>query len=162
MPLTPFHLGPGLLIGEVFEKRVNLISIIFASILIDIRVLFCFFVGCTGRFHGPLHTFIGATVVALFIAIMVWNLKKPLKKFTDIFKIKNGYSRSSIILGSFIGTWLHIILDSFMHSDIIPFWPMKSNFLLGMISNGTNYLLCTIALMIGLIIFTYRYLRKVS
>lgn len=162
MPLTPFHLGPGLLIGEVFEKRVNLISIIFASILIDIRVLFCFFVGCTGRFHGPLHTFIGATVVALFIAIMVWNLKKPLKKFTDIFKIKNGYSRSSIILGSFIGTWLHIILDSFMHSDIIPFWPMKSNFLLGMISNGTNYLLCTIALMIGLIIFIYRYLRKVS
>ncbi|HJH28753.1 MAG TPA: hypothetical protein C5S51_03545 [Methanosarcinaceae archaeon] len=162
MPLTPFHIGPGLLIGEVFENKVNLISILFASILIDIRVIYCFFIGCTGRFHGPMHTFIGATVIALFIAIMVWSLKKPFKKITDIFKIQNSYSSSSIILGSFIGTWLHIILDSFMHSDIIPFWPIKSNFLLGMISNGTNYLLCTIALIIGLIIVTYRHLRKVN
>ena len=156
MPLTPFHLGPGLLIGEVFEKRVNMISILLASILIDIRAFFCCFIECTGRFHGPLHTIIGATVIALFIAIIVWSLKIQLKKFTDIFKIKNSYSSSSIILGSFIGTWLHIILDSFMHSDIIPFWPIKSNLLLGMISNGTNYLLCTIALIIGLIVYFYR------
>jgi len=157
MPLTPFHLGPGLLIGEVFEKRINMISILLASIIIDIRAIFCcFFIECTGRFHGPLHTIIGATVIALFIAIMVWSLKIQLKKFTDVFKIKNSYSSSSIILGSFIGTWLHIILDSFMHSDIIPFWPIKSNPLLGMISNGTNYLLCTIALIIGLIVYFYR------
>jgi len=61
---------------------------------------------------------------------MVWSLKIQLKKFTDIFKIKNSYSISSIILGSFIGTWLHIILDSFMRSDIISFWPIKSNLLL--------------------------------
>ena len=156
MPLTPFHLGPGLLIGEVFEKRINLISILLASILIDTRVFLCLFFGYTGRFHGPLHTFIGATVVALFIAIMVWSLKKPLKKLTDFILIKNIYSSHSIILGSFIGTWLHIILDSFMHADIFPFWPMKSNLLLGIISNGTNYLLCTITLIIGLIVYCYR------
>ena len=162
MPLTPFHLGPGLLIGEVFEKRINMISILLASILIDVRAIFCcFFIECTGRFHGPLHTIIGATVIALLIAIMVWSLKIQLKKFTDVFKIKNSYSSSSIILGSFIGTWLHIILDSFMHSDIIPFWPIKSNLLLGMISNGTNYLLCTIALIIGLIVYFYRIRRHV-
>jgi membrane-bound metal-dependent hydrolase YbcI (DUF457 family) len=147
---------------ELFEKRINLISILLASVLVDVRALYCFLFGCTGRFHGPLHTLFGATIIALLILFFVWNFRKPLKKITDTFKIKNDYSLQSIVLGSFIGTWLHIILDSFMHSDIVPFWPMESNFLLRLITNRFNYLICTVALIIGLIIFIYKLNKRLT
>jgi membrane-bound metal-dependent hydrolase YbcI (DUF457 family) len=152
MPLTPFHLGPSLLLGALFEKRINIISILLASILVDTRAFYCFFFGCTGKFHGPLHTLLGTTIIALAVLLIIWNLKKHLKKITDTLKIRNNYSLRSIILGSLIGAWSHIILDSFMHPDIIPFWPIESNFLLGLIANKTNYLICTIALAAGLTI----------
>jgi len=156
MPLTPFHLGPSFLIGELFEKRINLISILLASVIIDARAFFCFFFGCAGRFHGPLHTFVGATLLALFLSIIIWKSRKFLKQISNKLKIKNDYSYTSMILGSLLGTWSHIILDSFMHLDIIPFWPIKSNFLLGVISNETNYTLCTIALVLGIFIHLQR------
>lgn len=155
MPLTPFHLGPGLFIGEIFEKRVNLVAILLASILVDVRTAYCFFNGCL-PLHGLIHTFIGATVLAFFIIIGVYYFRKGLQKITNLFKIKQNYSLSSIIAGSLIGVWVHIILDSFMHFDITPFWPIEENPLLGIISNGLNYYLCTAALVLGLIIYLYR------
>ncbi|MCD4756017.1 hypothetical protein K8R20_00120 [bacterium] len=160
MPLTPFHLGPGLLVGEFFEKRINLTSILLASVLVDLRAFYCFFWGCTGRFHGPLHTFVGATILALLISIVVWKLRVFFKKITDFFKVRNSYSFSSILIGSLIGTWLHILLDSFMHSDIIPFWPRQSNILLGAISDGTTYYFCTITLIVGLVVYVWRVIRR--
>jgi membrane-bound metal-dependent hydrolase YbcI (DUF457 family) len=160
MPLTPFHLGPALLLGEFFEKRINIISILLASVLVDTRAFYCFLFGCTGRFHGPLHTLLGTTFIILTALIIVWSSRKYLKTITDIFKIRNNYSFRSIILGSSIGAWSHIILDSFMHSDIIPFWPIKSNLLLGMITNSTNYLICTTAFITGLAIFTYKLIKR--
>lgn len=135
MPLTPFHLGPGLLLGEIFEKRINLVSILFSSVLVDVRAFYCFFYGCAGQLHGPLHTLLGATAIALIILFLVWSFREPIKKITDAFKIRNDYSFYTIALGSFIGAWLHILLDSFMHSDIVPFWPIRLNLLLGSISN---------------------------
>lgn len=155
MPFTPFHLGPGFLVGGLFHKRLNLVSILLASVLVDLRVTFCFFFGCLGRFHGPLHTFVGATIVALLIVLCVFYFRNSFKRVTDFFRVKTDYSFSSIFLGSFVGAWMHIVLDAFMHSDMIPFWPLRSNFLLGMINSWSIVVICIISFFIGLGIYLY-------
>ena len=159
MPFTPFHLGPGLLIGEIFERRINLVSILLASILIDVRAAYCFFNGCW-PLHGPIHTFIGATILAFFIIAGVYFLKARFQKITDFFRIKQDYSLSSIIIGSLTGVWIHIILDSFMHFDMVPFWPMGSNTLQGLINNGLNYYFCVAALIIGCLIYILKFYKR--
>ncbi|TQD28360.1 hypothetical protein [Methanolobus vulcani] len=120
MPFTPFHLGPAFLLGELFEKKVNLFSILIGSIIIDVRATYCLFAGCR-PLHGPLHTFLAATIVGLLIAWLIFSQRKWLQKITNKLRIEQSYSLNSIILGSIIGTWSHVLLDAPLYTDISPF-----------------------------------------
>ena len=159
MPLTPYHLGPGLFIGEIFEKQINLVSILLASVLVDTRAVYCFFYG-NCRLHGLIHTFAGSAFLAFFITIGVYYFRKRLKRITNLFRIRNNYSFSSILLGSLLGVGVHLILDSVMHSDMTPFWPMTPNPLLGLVSDKINYSFCAFTMAIGLIIYAYKFIIR--
>ena len=158
MPLTPFHLGPMLLVGMIFSKRINIASILLACIFIDIRTIYCFFWGeC--HLHGPLHTYLGATLFAFTIFLIVFYSKNILAIITDKLQIEQSYSEKSIIIGALIGSWSHVFFDSFMHNDITPFWPLLENPLLGIIDNSTNYNLAILCFIVGVMIFGYK-IRK--
>ena len=156
MPFTPFHLGPGLAIGMLFKKHINLASILLASIIVDIRAIYCLFIG-NCQLHGPLHTFVGATFSAMFVIAGIYMFRRPLSQISDFFKIHQDYSLQSITAGALIGTWLHILLDAFIYSDMFPFWPSLTNPFLGMFSNAIVYNFCVLCFFIGGII----YLRKI-
>lgn len=159
MPFTPFHLGPAFFLGEVFEKRTNLISILAGSIIIDIRATYCLFTGCR-PLHGPLHTFLSATVIALLLAWILFLQKKRLQNITDRLRVKQTYSFSSLLLGSLAGTWSHILLDSFLYTDIRPLWPLAGNPFLEMIGSGTVYMLCMLLFLPAIGIYCYRYWKR--
>ncbi|MBP1909632.1 metal-dependent hydrolase [Methanolobus bombayensis] len=161
MPFTPFHLGPIFLLGEIFEKKVNLFSILIGSIIIDIRATYCLFAGCR-PLHGPLHTFLAATIVGLLIAWLIYSQRTWLQKITDKLRIEQSYSFNSTILGSIIGTWSHVVLDSPLYSEITPLWPSTSNPLLWEISSVTIYALCAVSFLPATIIFIYRYWKRDS
>ena len=59
MPVTPFHMGPGLLIKAVMQGYFSLIIFGWAQILMDIQPVVAIISG-KGRVHGFSHTYIGA------------------------------------------------------------------------------------------------------
>ena len=155
MPLTPFHLGPSFAIGMIFQRQINMAAILLSSTVIDVRTTYCFFLyEC--QLHGPLHTYLGATVFAMSIIIVIYTSKNHLRKLSDKLKIKQSYSTKSIILGALVGAWSHVFLDSFMHYDITPFWPILENPLLGVVSNQINYIITIVGFVIGSGVYFYK------
>ena len=159
MPFTPFHLGPAFLLGEIFEKRVNLFSILLGSIIVDVRATYCLFAGCR-PLHGPLHTFLSASVVAFLLAWLLFSQRQWLQKVTDKLRIEQTYSFMSVVTGLLIGTWSHVLLDSFLYTDIRPLWPLTSNPLLGLTESGIVYLLCLLSFLPATGIYCYRYWKR--
>jgi len=154
LPLTPFHLGPTFAIGMIFQRQINMAAILLASTVIDVRTMYCFLNNC--HLHGPLHTYLGATVFAMAIIIVIYTSKNHLRKLSNNLKIKQSYSVKSIILGALVGAWSHVFMDSFMHYDITPFWPILENPFLGVISNQTNYNITIIGFIIGAVVYFYK------
>ena len=159
MPFTPFHLGPALLIGETFEKKICLISILLGSIIVDVRATFCLFAACR-PLHGPLHTFLGATITAFLLAWILFSQRQYLQRITDKLRIEQTYSFSSVLAGSLIGTWSHVLLDSPIYTDIRPLWPFTTNPFLGMLGSETIYMLCLLCFLPALLIYFHRYRKN--
>ncbi len=159
MPFTPFHLGPAFLLGELFEKKVNLISILLGSIVIDVRAAYCLFTGCM-PLHGPLHTFLSATVIAFLLAWLLFSQRRWLRKITEKLKIEQTYYFMSVMTGAIIGTWSHVLFDSFLYTDIRPLWPLESNPFLGLVDSETMYLMCLLSFLPATGIYCYRYWKR--
>jgi membrane-bound metal-dependent hydrolase YbcI (DUF457 family) len=154
MPFTPFHLGPGFLIGIIFKRWVNLASILVASVIVDIRATYCFFTGCY-PLHGPFHTFLGATILSLVVIIGIYAFRSQIEQILGFFKIKQDYSLQSIVAGAVFGIWIHIILDAFLYPEMFPFWPALGNPLIGIIDSGTVYNFCLMGFVVGGMIYIY-------
>ena len=143
MPLTPFHFGPGALIHCVAPKRISFLSFCMANVLIDIEPLY-FILTNNPPLHRFLHTYIGATLVALATSILFLACQRFASRFwlPNLFKWQ-GLSLSSVAIGALFGTYSHIILDSIMHSDIRPFSPFtQENSMLHLLSLSALHWLC--------------------
>ncbi len=152
VPLTPFHLGPGLFIGVALRKRVDIVAVLLSSVIIDIRTAVCYFTGCE-PLHGPLHTLIGATVFALILTIVLLKLGRFIEHITAIFHIERQGSWTAVVSGSLIGAWVHILLDSFLYSDIRPFYPSSWNPLLDMVGREIVYIASIFLLLAGAVLY---------
>lgn len=159
MPFTPFHLGPAFLLGQIFEKRINLISILLGSVIIDVRATYCLFAGCR-PLHGPLHTFLMATIIVFLLTWLIFTQRQWLQKITDRLQVDQTYSFMSIIAGSIIGTWGHVLFDSFLYTDIRPLWPLTGNPFLDLAGQGAIYLVCMLSFLPAMIIYFQRYLKR--
>jgi membrane-bound metal-dependent hydrolase YbcI (DUF457 family) len=158
IPFTPFHLGPALLLGEVSEKRINMAAIMLGSIIVDVRAAYCLCTGCL-PLHGPLHTYLGATLLALPVIIGIHYLGNPLAKLTSRLRLRQDCSLASITTGSIIGTWVHVLLDSFLYTEMSPLWTAGGNPFYGMPGSFSVYLLCIACFIAGGFIYCYKIFR---
>lgn len=149
MPFTPFHLGPALLLGMIFKKNIDLTAVLIASVIIDIRAAFCLFFDYE-PLHGPLHTYLGATILALLLSYV-------LNRYSLRYN-RNGRTKP-IVFGSLVGVWSHIFLDSFLYTDIVPFWPISSNPMYWVMNSYSIYGVCVLFGIFGAIIGIVRYLN---
>jgi len=159
MPLTPFHIGIGLALGMLLFRYINLPTILLASVIVDIEPIYCMFIG-NCQLHGFSHTFIGGTLFAIAVILIIFTLRTHLIKISKIFKVEQDYSLNSIVIGAFVGIYAHLLQDSFMHSDMNPFWPIEGNPLLGIISNSLNYELCIAGFFVGIVIYIFHLLKN--
>ena len=67
MPVTPLHMGPGLLIKSVFRGAFSLTVFGWSQILMDLQPLVVLVTG-EGRLHGITHTWLGAAVIGAVAA----------------------------------------------------------------------------------------------
>lgn len=158
MPFTPFHFGPGLLIKSLLSKRFSFRIFVLTNIVIDLEPLY-FILTNQWPLHRFFHTYLGATLVAVgcivlgrpicYRIINSWNM---IFKTLSINNTKIG--TDALVTAAFTGTYSHVILDSMMHRDLLPFYPFTSfNGLLHIVTYEQLHLLCLFSGVIGLIIY---------
>jgi len=121
MPVTPFHFGINGTVSSIAPSRIDILSCIFANILIDVQPFLVLFMGANIKQHGISHTLLVGIPACFFVFTIYGAIVRKL------FHSKKPLSAYSI--GGAIGGGLHIVLDSFYHNDVMPFYPFfNTNF----------------------------------
>jgi len=158
LPFTPFHLGPGLFLGLLFRKRINIIIFIIANVIIDLEpFIMVILLRLNYPVHGYIHTFLAAVIVGLSLGYMLYLVKKPLRSIHEFFFNNIEYSdnvRACLLAGA-SGTVIHVLLDSPLYPDIKPFYPIAINPLYNPSLTMPIYMTCIICGGIGLIYYIY-------
>lgn len=164
MPFTPFHMGPGIAIKAVLRGSFSLMVFGWAQIVMDIQPLLVMITG-SGHLHGFSHTYIGASLLAVFAALSG-------KYLAEIGLFVLGINRQWTVkiawwvalLSAFIGTYSHVLLDSIMHADVEPFYPFNTaNGLLRVISLPALHQACLYSAAVGgAVYFAVGWLQKRS
>ena len=155
MPFTPFHWGPALLIGFIFFCFFDLFSLLISSVIVDVESFYNLYRPGV-RLHGFLHTYLGATLLSMPLSIILYLGRDYTGKLLEIFKLKQKSSFKKILFTNIFGTYFHIFLDSFLYTDIRPFFPLQTNPLLYMISSSAIYMFCTVCFPLALLTYLYR------
>ena len=119
-----------------------LTSYITANILIDLEVLY-YLSRNDQPIHRYLHTYAGGIAIGLLAGLLMFGVVKTLCRVLPADSIwgervaktpKRRLLWQSLVAG-LIGGVTHILLDSFMHAEMNPFWPfVDGNALTGMIT----------------------------
>jgi len=154
MPFTPFHMGPGILIKSLLGGSFSLMIFGWSQIIIDLQPLYVLIQG-EGRLHGFSHTYFGAAIVTVVAALS----GKWLSEF-GLFLLGINPTRDLkiswlvVFASSFIGSFSHVFIDSIMHGDVRPFFPITdNNMFLQLVSSGMLHILCLASGVIGGIIY---------
>jgi len=123
MPLTPFHMGPGILLKALLRGSFSLMVFGYANVLIDIQPLVVLLSG-RGELHGWTHTWWAAIVIGGFAAVTgKWLADLALRlvatKDRPVLTVKWWVA----LLSAYLGTLSHIALDCLANADMHPFAP---------------------------------------
>ncbi len=162
MPLTPFHLGPALLLGLLLG--LNLPVALVASVLPDLEALYLLLsntggsllkipfsenpkvealynsLSDAGDHHGFFHSYFGATVISLALGL-VWKKER-------------------VFASALVGASSHVFLDSIHHRDVEPFWPAASNPFMGMLGSLEVYAVSAISLIAGILLLHAKWIGR--
>ena len=153
MPFTPYHMGPAILLKGLLQGSFSLMIFGWAQLLMDLEPLLAL-LSRSGRVHGFSHTYLGATIIAIFSAgtgkyLAQWALATIIRKRPAI-----SIHWLVAFFSAFVGTFSHVVLDSIMHGDVVPWFPFSSsNALLGMISVSALYRFCLYSAVAGTLLY---------
>lgn len=108
-----------------------------------------------GHLHGFSHTYVGATLLAIFSAITgkylsqfgLWVLKIESS-------LQNNIAWKVVFVSAFIGSFSHVLLDSIMHADVQPFNPLTlANPFLSLVDVELLHKACIYMGMIGIALY---------
>ncbi len=154
MPFTPMHMGPGMLVKALLQGGFSLMVFGYAQVVMDLQPLFVLITG-EGHLHGFSHTYVGATLIAIFSALTGKYLSEVGLRILDLpFVGSEKIVWRVAFVSAFIGTFTHVFLDSVMHSDVEPFFPFSNiNNFQGIISLRTLHYICMASGGVGAIIY---------
>jgi membrane-bound metal-dependent hydrolase YbcI (DUF457 family) len=135
MPFTPIHMGPGILLKGILQGSFSLMIFGWTQIVMDLQPLIAMISG-EGHIHGFTHTYVGAILIALISALSGWYLA-PIGLWVLRVEptLNTRISWVVVSVSAFVGSFSHVFLDSIMHSDLQPFYPINiDNPFLGLIS----------------------------
>ena len=143
MPITPLHFGLGAALKALLAGTFSFTVFALVNILVDIEPVVRVITGAD-RLHAHAHTYLGATVIAIPSAIYgrpvcewalrLWNSRLDPAQARWL-RFEPVIPRGAAWCGSLLGAWSHVALDSIMHPDMDPLWPLApGNARLGLIS----------------------------
>lgn len=158
MPVTPFHLGPGMVLKSAGGAWFSFLAFGIAQVAMDIEPG----IGMLRQaptLHGWTHTYLGATLIGAIVLALTRPIGTPILRWWNAELRRNRLDwlagadtipMTAAAAGAFLGTYSHVLLDSLMHADMRPYAPFSDgNGLLGMISVGALHGACAIAGAIG-------------
>ncbi len=161
MPVTPLHIGPGILLKAFGGQRISLAVFALAQITMDLEVTARIAVG-SARWHGFTNTFVGATAILLptvFFGkpVCEWVLRWWNRNLSPgqaaWLQVPARVGWGAAWTGGVLGVYSHVLLDAVMHSDASPWGPFsEENPLVDLLSVGQLNLLCLGALIIGTVV----------
>ena len=158
MPFTPYHFGPGLFLGVVFLPFVDFSTVMIASVILDIEPILVLMLNLPIPLHGFLHSYLGATIIAIILAFVLYPMIGTLNKLVAIFGIHQESSLRHILPASFIGTYSHVFLDSFVYLEMNPFFPIIGNPFIGVFPSIFIYSSCIYLGLLGFGVYIIRIL----
>ena len=134
MPFTPFHFGPAALLKAIVPRHFSFTVFCFAQVVTDVEVLVHMALK-DGALHQHLHTYVGATGVALFSFLagrpvcdraIRWWRRTPDMPFKEYYDPQPGIPYIAALTGALIGTYSHVWMDSIVHPDVTPWAPFNT------------------------------------
>ena len=160
MPFTLYHLGPASLIGLLFFGIFDFPALLLASVVIDIEPLSVLAFDLDYPMHGFFHSFLGGAIVAVFVSILVYFLRKDIRALMKPFKLEQSSSFKKIFWTSLFGVYFHIMLDSPLYGDMKPFYPFVGNPFYGLFSSGQIYLFSGMSFPAAMMVFLVIFVKK--
>jgi len=148
-------MGPGIIIKAILRSSFSLMVFGWTQIVMDIQPLIVMITG-EGHLHGFTHTYVGAVLIAIFSALTGKYLAEFGLKILRISKSENPISIVwwVVFLSALVGSFSHVFLDSIMHSDVEPFFPVTlDNQFLGLISVPILHKVCLYSGLVGAAIY---------
>jgi len=156
MPFTPFHFGPGAVIGMPLSRHLDPFTFVLASVAMDLEPLSVMVLHLHYRLHGYVHTFMGAALLGTVWGVSVWLCRRPLQQLLrNGFKIPFTPSKRKMVLSGVLGSWFHVLLDAPLYKDITPFYPFHGNPLYGLVGHGAMYLFCALCFIPAMGLYLY-------
>lgn len=162
MPFTPYHFGPAVLVGILLFPFIDITTVMVASVILDLEPLAVILFDLPMPLHSFFHTYLAATIVAVFLSICIYPFRKYLNDFVSLFGLEQESSFRHILPASIIGTYSHVLLDSFLYPEMNPFFPLIGNPFVGILAGGFVYNLCLILGFVGFFVYLLRVLLNIK
>ena len=151
MPITPVHMGAALAAKAVAQRYFSFLVFGITQVAIDAEAAF-YLVTDDPPYHRFLHTYLGATIVALLAvvigrpllayALRSWNRLVRADR-ESILWVEPRVPLVAAASGALSGGYSHVLLDSFLYSDMHPIAPLSdSNAALNVFSTLEVYAVC--------------------
>ena len=158
MPFTPYHLGPGLFVGLLLLSFIDFPTFLVASVIVDLEPFLVLALNLNYPLHGFFHSFLGGTLVALPLTLVMYRIRDKFSSLLSFFKLEQKVSFKSVLAAALSGIYIHILLDSRGYTDIQPFYPSNYNPLLttGISAGLDSYIFCIWSFFGAAIIYVIR------
>ena len=140
-----------------------LTSFMLSNVLIDLEVLYYIHRG-ESPLHRHLHTYVGGVAMGVVAALVMLSLALVARAFIPAFSRRLGISTPTPIrlmllqslAAGLVGGVSHIVLDSFMHRDMHPFWPFaRGNSLIGLVGIAELHIALALMGFLGIVIWLF-------
>jgi membrane-bound metal-dependent hydrolase YbcI (DUF457 family) len=153
MPFTPYHFGPNALIGLSLNKYIDLPVFVLTNVVVDLEVLAVMLFNLNYPLHGLCHTFLVGIVVGIICGLIAYPFRNLLQSLMNLFQLSYQTSVTKMAVSGVLSVWLHVALDSIVHWDVQPFWPIAGNPLFKSVSTSTIFTICEISGITAAVIF---------
>ena len=149
------------MIGFFVLGYLDLPTFVVASVLVDLEPLAVLVFGLPGPLHGFFHSFLGASVAAVLLAVVMLRVRGFLEPVYVFLRVEGGRGPWRFLVAALLGTWSHVLLDAPLYGDLRPFYPLGGNPLFGVdlyLGLGA-YRFCLLSGVVGSALLILRFLR---
>lgn len=125
MPFPTYHLGTNAFFGLALRRWLDPVVIVAVNIIIDLEVLFATEFPQHHR-HWHFHTFLVGGLIGALFGLACWFFRDKISWTMKKLRIPYKPSLWKMTLSGTLGICIHVLLDSFWHWDVQPFWPLTN------------------------------------